>query len=206
MIAGLTTMTIRVTLVISLAVTAMIAVVAASAASDAPAGWSFGPEEDAVIEIGQRFDCDGADCPEDLSCLYALGPPRPPGSWWIDTEFMLDAKRMPWKDVEFWLVEKAKGLRPTLANDPLVRSDRFASSTEPKAETMPSGEYVVRRYVIAGKRQGFDLSAYLWNVKGRMSIVACLRPASGSALRTVSSQVQDLLAFLRSGEKKLVSQ
>ena len=62
----------------------------AASQETAPAGWVAGPEEDAVIEVGQRFDCTGARCPTELSCLYALGPTRPPGSWPIDTGFMLE--------------------------------------------------------------------------------------------------------------------
>ncbi|ORE91112.1 hypothetical protein [Aurantimonas sp. 22II-16-19i] len=162
-----------------------------------PEGWVAGPEEDAVIEVGQRFDCTGAGCPAELSCLYALGPTRPPGSWPIDTGFMLDETRMPWADVEVWFVEKAKALRPELAYDPLVRSDRFAMRTPPQAVDLRGGEYVLRRYVVAAKRRNLDLDAYLWNIKGRLRIMFCLQPAAGTKLRPALPMVEDLLAYLR---------
>lgn len=184
-------------LMLALGLVAAALQIIAPAAAAAPDGWLAGPEADAVIEIGQRFDCSGEGCPPDLSCIYALGPPRPPGSWPIDTGFMLDEKRMPWSDFEAWLVAKAKALRPELADDPLVRSDRFASRTAPEAVEIAGSEFVTRRYEIAAKRRSFDLSVYLWSVKGRLRITACIAPETGSTLRAAAPAVESLLSYLR---------
>lgn len=188
----------RIALGILVTVLAVIAgIVAAGAEADVPRGWAAGPAEDAVMEIGQRFDCDGPGCPEDLSCLYVLAPTRPPGSWPIDTEFMLDEKLMPWADVEAWLVEKAKALRPELAFDPLVRSDRFAMRTPPEAVQLPGGEYVLRRYRLAAKRATVALDAFLWSVKGRLRIAFCVHPPVEASLRPAPAPVEALLVYLR---------
>ncbi|NDW05719.1 hypothetical protein [Jiella pacifica] len=188
----------RIVLGLLVAVLAVAAgIVAAGAQAEAPRGWAAGPEEDAVIEIGQRFDCAGPGCPEDLSCLYALTPTRPPGSWPIDTAFMLDKERMPWADVEGWLFEKAKALRPNLAYDPLVRPSNFTARTEPKAVELQGGEYVVRDYRFLAKRGSLDLTTYMWSVKGRLRITFCLRPAAEASLRPTAPAVEALLADLR---------
>ena len=191
----------RIAIGVLVAVLAIIAgIVAAGAQAAAPRGWAAGPAEDAVLEIGQRFDCTGPGCPDNLSCLYALAPTRPPGSWPIDTEFMLDTKRMPWADVEGWLFEKAKALRPELAYDPLVRSDRFAARTSPEVVPLQGEEYVVRNYRLATKDGGFDLTTYMWSVKGRLRITFCLSPSADASLRPVPVPIEALLADLRQND------
>ena len=197
----------RIVLGVLVAVLAVAAgIVAAGAQAEAPRGWAAGPAEDAVMEIGQRFDCTGPGCPDDLSCLYALAPTRPPGSWPIDTAFMLDQQRMPWADVEAWLFEKAKALRPDLAYDPLVRPGNFKARTDPRAVEMPGGEYVVRNYRLAAKRGSLDLTTYMWSVKGRLRITFCLRPAAQPSLRPAVPPVEALLADLRRKDAQAGSQ
>ncbi|MBP0614176.1 hypothetical protein [Jiella mangrovi] len=194
MVAGFFTFGARLVAVLGIVLSSALPAVTAPAL---PAGWLAGPDEDAVIEIGQRFDCSGPGCPADLSCLYALGPPRPPGSWPIDTDFMLDQTLMPWEDVEVWFVEKAKSMRQELADDPLVRSDRFEARNAPHAEDLGGREYVLRNYRMASTGRTFDLDAYLWSKKGRLRIAFCLRPSGGDRVRMVLPAVKDLLAYLR---------
>ncbi|MBO0903859.1 hypothetical protein [Jiella sonneratiae] len=185
--------------VLSLAATPPLAT-AAAAERTPPAGWSAGPEDDAVMEVGQRFDCRGADCPPDLSCLYALAPPRPPGSWPIDIPFMLDETRMPWQDVEGWLIEKAKTLRPQLATDPLVTSGRSVRKSAPHTVTLTGADYVLRQYRLPSKAGSFDLDAYLWSVKGRLRIAFCIAPTGQPSVRAASRPVEELLGYLRRDE------
>jgi len=164
--------------------------------------WRAGPSDDAVMEIGQRFDCVGPDCPTGLSCLYALGPNRPPGSWPVTTEFMLDEEKMPWSDFEFWLVAKAKALRPVLADDPLVRSDRFARRTPATVVDLESGEYVTRSYGIVSKRNSYMLPAYFWTVKGRLAVMFCVHAPSVEVARQARPQIGALLQYLRPEESE----
>ncbi|MBO0664085.1 hypothetical protein LQ948_15730 [Jiella sp. MQZ9-1] len=183
-------------------VAALLFVPASFAAEASLDDWRAGPASDAVMEIGQRFDCIGAECPADLSCLYALAPPRPPGSWPIDTAFMLDPKRMPWSDLEVWLVQKAKALRADLADDPLVRREHFVKRTEPAAVTWPSGQFVTRTYGLATKMRRYDLPLFLWSVKGRLRVMFCIQPPASEATRGARPVTDRLLAYLRRNDGK----
>ncbi|MCB8837533.1 hypothetical protein [Aurantimonas sp. VKM B-3413] len=162
--------------------------------SDPLPAWRSGPPADAVMEIGQRFECVGPGCPVGLSCLYALGPERPPGSYPIDIDFIMDDKLMPWSDYEFWLTEKAKVLRPVLAKDPLVRSDRFAQRSAPLSFTLGEKTLVRRDYVLASKLKAYSVPAYLWTVKGKLATMFCM--TGGQSSKDVRAPIRELLTWL----------
>ncbi|MEX6505766.1 hypothetical protein [Jiella sp. M17.18] len=168
---------------------------AAAAQDDSPLpAWRSGPASDATMDVGQRFDCVGPGCPNGLSCLYAMGPYRPPGSWPITAEFIMDPAKMPWSDYEFWLTEKAKALRPVLAEDPLVRSDRFAERSEPQKLSLADQTLVKRDYVLASKLRAFAIPAFLWAARGRLTTMFCIVPRQEEQAAQVPER--DLLAWL----------
>ena len=158
-----------------------------AAAQDMFPGWTAGPQADATMAAGRRFDCTGQICPTGgLACLYATAP-KGEGRI-VPTTDLLRPKGMPWKEIEAWTSAKLARLDPALAQDPRVNPAGW-TITDP-AHLALDETHVVKRYTSGT----LSVPMALWMNQGAMNIIICKAEAGDEVAveRRIRGLVGDL--------------
>ena len=158
-----------------------------AAAQDMFPGWTAGPQADATMAVGRRFDCTGQICPAGgLACLYATAP-KGEGRI-VPTSDLLRPKGMPWKDIEAWTSAKLALLDPALAADPRAKPASW-TVTEP-AHLSLDETHVVKRYTSGT----LSVPMALRMNQGAMNVIICKAEAGDevAAERRIRGLVGDL--------------
>ncbi|MCQ8781043.1 hypothetical protein [Mangrovibrevibacter kandeliae] len=157
--------------------------------------WVRGASSDATMDRGQRFVCKGSGCPQGgLTCLYAVAPPRPPGSRRLDLKALLDPDIMDWPSVQGWAQAKLTMIRPELAADPILGGGRWTLSDDARAINAQGRAFVLKPFTFRASRAAFSVPVYLWAVDGRLHVALCV--ARYEAADAVQPVVAPLLAEL----------
>ena len=163
-------------------------------------GWRAGPSKDATMAVGQRFVCRGPDCTQDLACLYAAAPPRPPASRWLKVEDVTNDKVWPWKEVEYWLAYKLNELYPGLINDPAAPATNWSIPDRPLTFEIDGEDFAERIYSIKTPSGTLTVPLYFWTSAGRLFTMFC--SVHDTSIGRSRTPIHRLLSALHPGEPK----
>ena len=164
-------------------------------AEDAFPGWAAGPEADATMEAGRRFDCAGGACPPGgLACLQARTPVAAPGARRMRQEDLTRPNAMPWKPIEAWMKTKVALLKPEVTGDPLVLSGGWSLTEPTHVETLAGQPVVRRRYAFRATADSYVVPAAFWVADERMNILLCV--VGEDAAKLSETGIAELVAAL----------
>ena len=158
-----------------------------AAAQDMFPGWTAGPQADATMAVGRRFDCTSQLCPASgLVCLYASAP-KGDGRV-VPTSDLVRPRGMPWKEIETWTATKLALLDPALATDP--RTDPAKWTVAEPVRLALDKSHVFKRYA----SDTLSVPMALWMKEGAMNVVVCKAAAGDdvAAERSIRGLVGDL--------------
>ncbi|EAU42903.1 hypothetical protein FP2506_08676 [Fulvimarina pelagi HTCC2506] len=169
-----------------------------SAEAQAIVGWSAGPAQDATMAVGQRFECDDADCDGGLTCLYAAAPPRPAGARWLKTNDVTNSKVWPWRSVETWLGTKLNEVADNTIEDPSLPVSEWATRDTPIIFDIDGEGFARRVYTPHSKRGSLTVPIWFWTSEGRLFTMFCA--IESRRISEVRAPIHRLLGALHPGE------
>ncbi|KQT66148.1 MULTISPECIES: hypothetical protein [unclassified Aureimonas] len=133
------------------------------------AGWRAGAEA-ATMDKGQRFTCEGGDCPAGgLQCLYAVSPGEPGKGRTLRVHDMLRPKSFPWKDFEIWVAMKAGEIRPELAN----ASSTLKANDAARLARLGERDFMRRSYTMNAAAAKETVEVGLWVTDNQLNAAIC---------------------------------